>query len=519
MSLNIKISPSEFVEKFIRVDGEPFVNECGFRDWPFLEDIYDETSKYMVLKASRQCSKSTTLGNLILAYSAAVANYKSLYVGPTQTHTTTFSVDRLMNPIENSPLLETLTSRKLTNNVNEKIFINGSIIRLRSAFVSPRKVRGIPSRMVAIDEIQEINIDFFPVILECAATFPTNRKIMFAGTPLTLDNAIEHYWSHLSTMNEWMVKCQACGKWNGTTIKNVGKTGYVCEKCASIMDVRTGQWVTNQKKAIYAGYHINQLMTPYTVKDWDSIRIKYEDYAVHQFHNEVLGESFDQGVKPITLEELYSCCQNYSNSEIPPKQALTQITCAGIDWSGGEHSYTVLTIIIVDRNDKFRVLYSKQYSGIESMPDFVLRDILEKLNLFSVNMICADAGMGITNNYMLQKDYGTHKLLPVYYSASLREIGKWEKKSRQLIVNRTKVMEMIFRLLKSKDVVFPKAEEMKTPFFDDILSVFIEENQRGDLRYDHSAGITDDFMHSLTYSILAMLIIRPRPELFFPKNF
>lgn len=511
----LDISISQFVENFVYVEGNPFQGESGFEYWPFLKAVYDTPYKYRLLKASRQCSKSTTTGNLILSHCCLIAGFKALYVSPRQEQANTFSNDRLNMVIGQSPFLKKMTSTKLTNKVTEKMFINNSVVRLRAAYNGPGAVRGIAARMLNLDEIQDLDTDTIPVVLECAATFPTNKIIILSGTPLSMENPIEHYWAAESTMNEWMTRC-GCSKWNGTKIENIGETGYVCSKCGKLLDIRTGEWVAGRAKATYRGFHINQLMTPYTHKDWDSIRVKLKDYPLAQFMNEVLGESWDTGVRPITREQLLQCCQPYSMISNPSFEVSSRITVAGLDWGTGGESYTVLTIMMLEGN-KYRVLYCKRYSGLDALQDKMLDHILAMLNLYNINKVGCDVGFGYYFNYALQErlSHGLERIVPISYSDGQKKKLMWDKSSLALSANRTMILEDVFQLLKKKDIILPRPEEWMDPFGEDILNEFIEENPRTTkMIFRHPVGRPDDSLQSLAYAVIAAQFIQPRMDMF-----
>src|SRR4051812_48024151 len=204
----INITPSEFTEFAIRMPNketqtfDPF----SFGDRKYLRQVYDTPSKRTLLKCGRQVEKSTLLGNKLLSYSCIVTSLNSLYVSPTNQQTKVFSQDRLKEPIETSEYLKAWTTTKLSDNVFLKKFINRSQITMRYAFMNADRCRGIPADVICLDELQDLLTDNIPVIEECASH--SNIKIfMYSGTPKSLDNTIEYYWSAYSTQNEWIVPC------------------------------------------------------------------------------------------------------------------------------------------------------------------------------------------------------------------------------------------------------------------------------------------------------------------------
>jgi len=431
-----------------------------------------------------------------------------------------FSNERLYSIIDQSPILKKLTNSKTTNNVMEKRLVNNSSIRLRSSFVDPAKsrVRGLAARLIAIDEIQNVGMDHVPAILECAATFPTNKIIIFAGTPLSMENTIENYWSKKSSMCEWMTKC-GCGKWNATTMKNIGVEGYVCEKCGKGLDIRLGTWVAGSSKYLYAGYHINQLMTPYTHKNWQSIHDKYHDYDLPGFMNEVLGESWDSGVKPITKAELIACCRDYEfeRSPNPPSLKDSKIHVMGIDYGTGNVSYTVVTILTLERDGTYKLSYMKRYAGLEASEDFFLQDITELCHLWNCRVVCADWGFGVSYNFNLQKRIGKERVIPVYFSAAQKDKISFDKHGGgMMVVHRSRVLSDVFTLFKNQEMIAPyksDPEKFITPFGQDILNECIEESKTDRLKYIHDPDNTDDCLFSITLAYLAAQMKNPRLDM------
>src|SRR6185369_4131171 len=70
--------------------------------------------------------------------------------------------------------------------------------------------RGIPADFILIDEFQDILLENIPVIEECAS-HSEHKLFCYSGTPKSMDNAIEYYFSRFSTQNEWVVPCRAHG--------------------------------------------------------------------------------------------------------------------------------------------------------------------------------------------------------------------------------------------------------------------------------------------------------------------
>lgn len=145
----IEIAKSEFAETFLYLNGRPL----SLNDYSFMRAIYDDDSQNIVMKFSRQTSKSSTLANLMIINSAMFPYFKTLYISPTVDQTKLFSHDRVAPVIESSPIIKQYyTNSSLIQNVHQKQFLNGSRMYLRYALLSADRCRGYSSDMNLFDE-------------------------------------------------------------------------------------------------------------------------------------------------------------------------------------------------------------------------------------------------------------------------------------------------------------------------------------------------------------------------------
>ena len=96
---------------------------------------------------------STTLGNKLLCYSALINNFRSLYVAPSAEQAKVFSIDRIKDVIDASPLLQAYVPNKgsVGQAVFFKKFVNFSQIRMRYAYLTADRVRGITADLLCFD--------------------------------------------------------------------------------------------------------------------------------------------------------------------------------------------------------------------------------------------------------------------------------------------------------------------------------------------------------------------------------
>lgn len=526
------VLPSKFTEYAFRMPTTDGYENFSFEGRRHLKQIYDTPFRRILLMCGRQVEKSTLLGNMALSYSCLIPSYKTLYVSPSATQTKTFSNDRIKEPIETSPVLKTFTTHMLSQNVFEKQFVNRSKITLRNAFLNADRARGVPANMLDIDELQDILSDNIPVIEQCLSHSPEElKRYVYSGTPKTLDNVIEDYWSNRSTQNQWVVPCDCTmgegGRyWNILGEKNIGLKNLICEKCGKqIYPMGDGaQWACSVEfdpvHTPFEGFRIPQLMVPWL--DWDELLYNFDHYGRNKFYNEVLGISFDTGLRPLTTAQIKACCnEDIYMVDAYKYQSLGfgQEIFAGIDWGTGEHSYTVLSLGTYI-GTKFRIFYVHRFMGEDTEPERQLEKIEETLRAYNVRVIGVDYGGGHYPNDFLVRRFGRERVMKYQYAARLSAKVRWENKLQRWIAHRTEVMSAIFNAIKRGTVFeFPRWREFKDPYGQDMLNVYSEYNERiRMIQYGHTAGKTDDTLHSVLYCFLASMITKPRPDVIAPSK-
>jgi len=523
------VKPSLFTNGVFRMPTEDGLTyeKFSFDGRRHLYRPYDTAATRVLLFCARQVEKSTMLGNKALCYMSLIQAYRVLYVSPSATQTKTFSNDRIKEPIETSPTLKRFTTKMLSQNILEKQFINRSKITMRYAFLNADRARGIPAWMLQLDELKDILRDNIPVIEQCTAHAPSNMKrFVYAGTPKSLDNIIEEYRGNQSTQGEWVVPCDGCNNWNILGERNIGKKGTICAKCGKYINPMNerAQWAWQVAwdpiKTPFESYRIPQLMVPW--KDWNEILLDYERYPRDKFFNEVLGISYESGLRPLTQAQIRACCKDYRMDErtldkIRPK-SLAQPFFAGIDWGTGDAAYTVLTIATyIDM--KFRVIYMKRFVGEESDPEVQAVEIIRLLRKFNVQLIGCDWGFGFGMNSRLIREFGAQRVHKFQYMARINTRLGYDAKMGRWKVHRSEVMAAIFDAIKKQKCEFPRWEDFHKPHANDMLNIYSEYNEK--LRmivYDHRQGNPDDSFHSFLYCWLVSMLMIQRPDILSPSR-
>jgi hypothetical protein len=537
------VLPSQFTEFAFRMpnpdsgvdDPRQYIN-FSFEGRRHMRQPYDTPARRILLFCARQVEKSTLLGNKAITYSCLVDGFLTLYVSSSATQTKTFSHDRIKDPLETSPILKAFTTNALQQNVFEKQFINRSKITLRYAFLNADRTRGIPAYGLMIDELQDILYDNIPIIEQCTSHAPEKwKRYIYAGTPKSLDNVLEDYRANYSTQGEWVVPCDRCGSaaggagryWNVLGEKNIGLKGLICEKCGELIDAQhpDAQWANmvnwHPKKTPFESYRIPQLMVPW--RSWDEILLDYKRYPRDKFYNEVLGISFDSGLRPLTTNQVQECC--HPRVTMHPDMlekykafAYGNPVYAGLDWGTGENSFTVLSLGAYI-GLKFRIFYIHRFEAEETDPVIQLDKICTMLREFNVKIIGADYGGGFHSNDRLVREFGVQRVQKYQYMARCKKKVEYEPRLRRWKVFRTEVMSDVFNAIKRNQLEFPRWEEFNTPFAQDMLHIFSEYNQTlRMIQYNHGKDKPDDSFHSVLYCLLASMIIQPRPDIISPNR-
>jgi Phage terminase large subunit (GpA) len=535
----IGVSPSQFVEFALRVPDKvtqtrvPF----SFSGRRYLRLPYDTQSRRTLFKCGRQVEKSTLLGNKCIAYCCIISSFNVLYVSPTNQQTKTFSMDRLKEPIETSDIAKAWTTTKLSDSVFTKQFINLSKISLRYAYHSADRVRGIPADMILIDELQDIITDNIPVIEECASHSPY-KLFTYSGTPKSLNNAVEKYWTDFSTQNEWVVPCEHHGVpgdpstwfWNVLGEENIGSKGLICSSCHNpIFSMHPqAQWasmnpsVKTKLKDYYEGFRIPQLMVPWL--EWHEILDKQRKLDRSVFFNEVLGLSYDSGTRPLTKRDIMDNCKtgllmrpDILSSIVRQLGGASPIFC-GIDWGTGEGTYSVLSLgAYID--SYFTIFYIHRFEGPEVEPSVQLDLVDSIISGYNVAAVGADYGGGFDRNDHLMRKFGSEKIFKYQYSTPSQKV-RWEPKLRRFLVHRTEVMSDIFNAIKRRSFIrFPDWSQFEDPFSKDMLNIFSEYNeQQRQIEYKKSIDVTDDSFHSILLCCLASMLKLPRFDILNPTQ-
>jgi hypothetical protein len=364
MAKSGRITLKPILPLLLQLKGKPYHLKDHFPFEPFFRT---RMSKMTLLKTGRQVSKSTSLASQGVLFSNCIPYFSTLYVTPLFEMIRRFSQNYVRPFIETSPVMKLFSGTTTINSVLQRSFKNRSQMIFSFAFLDAERTRGISADKNVIDEVQDMDIDFLPIIHETMSGSVDWGLTQYAGTPKTLDNTIERLWLD-SSMAEWVVKCPhgGCGHWNIPAlefdlIEMIGpmhdfisekNPGVVCAKCRKPVNPRppyqggTGRWVhrVKSKRWSFAGYHVPQIVMPMhyaNSEKWEVLLGKQAgrgNTPIHVFFNEVCGESYDSGSKMVTITDLKraAICPWPNRVDEATKRINEYVyrVCA-VDWGGG----------------------------------------------------------------------------------------------------------------------------------------------------------------------------------------
>lgn len=508
MKQEVRIARSQFSEKFLYLNGQPF----SLTDYPHMVDIYNTTAREVVMKFSRQTAKSTTLANIIISNAAMIPHFKTLFVSPRVDQAKVFSHDRVAPVIEGSPLIkEHYVNSSLVQNVFMKQFLNGSKIYIRYALLNADAIRGYSADMNIFDEVQDLVADHIPIIQETMSR-SMYKKSWYAGTPKRSRGTLADIWFR-STMNEFAIQCEICNHWNILSEDNIGLHGVICAHCGKPLNLKNGQWVSTYSETqnpSTEGFRVCALhfaSAPWVNWEMDILQKRDNSPSKAIFYNETLALEYDEGVAPITKLQLQSCCDN--NMIITPEPddiAKAYVGVLGVDYgpTNSEKSNTI-AVVAQKRGDKYYIPYMKKFKGKEANYTYIHKEIPHLKSVWNCSLVAADYGMGEASNAEIRNRIGYDKLIAFQHTRTQKEKVRFNEKIPAYTLSRTGIMTDMFDMIKQGKIVFPRWEYFE-PFADDILNIQIETDEDlGTTKYVNVGP--DDFFHALTYAIVSILLM------------
>lgn len=431
-----------------QLNGRPY----SLHDFFPMEPIFQtRLPRVLTLKTARQVSKSTCMAARSILISAIIPNFSTIFVTPLFEQARRFSTQYVRPFIDNSLLRSVWKSANTESSVLQKSFMNGSRMFFSFAYLDADRIRGLSGHLVGIDEVQDMDANHIPVIMEAISASERWRLQMLTGTPKSMDGTLQGLWEH-SSQAEWVIRCGACHKYNIPSVehdllKMIGpyrddiceeRPGTICanSSCQKPIRPREGRWVHKHKDLRWSrpGYHIPQIIMPMHCRDperWSELLAKQQgagNMTTAKFYNEVLGESYDEGSKLLTETDLQNAAtlpwENNKHDHSAPLARLRHydVRILGVDWGGGGEagvSFTVAAVLGMRGDRKIDVLYGER----SLTPHDHVREaawLMDLFREFGCSLLAHDYnGAGTAREtIMMQAGLTADRLLPFVYHRS-----------------------------------------------------------------------------------------------------
>lgn len=512
----ISATPSQAAKALLTARGRPL----DFEAYKPLTMIYDVDPSLLVILAGRQCGKTLGVGAIITIKSILRRHFISVYVSPLAQQTSRFS-SMYLDAFFQSPLIRKhFRGTDTKKNVGEKSLNNGSIVYLTYAETEADadRARGIAGDALYVDEAQDVSMEALPVLYETlSASYYGFKRI--TGTAKTLNNTLTNLFNK-TNQSYWVVKCPYCSKHNiPNTFEACMKMcardeGPCCMHCMGLIDMKTGVWTAARpgEKDNY-GFSLPQFIVPFrtTPKKWKELREKIKTYPLAKLSNEVFGLPIGLGGRILSQDEAMKCCDNnrkdWDKNWPRDERAIVQVVI-GVDWSvtASEKSFTVISVLGYDMNQKCYLLYSERINGVDILEQ-VAR--VEKVyHDFGAQGIGSDRGVGVLQCQLLQRSLGPDKVFPINYVNSKLHL-RYDRIGQFFAADRTMCMDTVFLKMKIGKPKFetPAWSLTANPFWNDCLSIFEEETLSGKRVFRHDEDIPDDSFHSIVFGHICHMVL------------
>jgi len=522
----LKIDPVSFAENYLTIDGKP-LQLGGGTGWKFLADIYryvatvglQPNGKPVVCVKGRQVG-ATTMATALEIYFCTSGLFGSspekppiriLHCFPALALVQKFAKDKLSTMMrtsadnyvmEQSLSLDIKTGKRRLDvpddTLTEKLFKHENKLWVDSNANDAQRLHGMSLDGIFYDEVQRMNQDDIgnsKRTLTAARYGPKGQGIqLYFGTPLQRGSNFYKMWE-ASDKRIYHLGCAECnhlfplyvpGASNNDDWESIWLYGNVveCPECHHQQDkieaVERGKWIASQpimpngEEPLYVGFHFNQLLIPYFVKE----TILKEKPGIHPtnseriWQNEILGEFYSGSDLPMSEEEIYEHCRDV-NKKISfgaanaPKNVNFKVitpyhspTFMGIDWGGknddlnstGGKSYSSVVVVSVDKAGVARVenAFKLKRNDFQHKKDV----INEMFRRFNIRVAVADLGYGQDIVPELQREYGG-RIIGCLSSGSLVNPVKYDPEDLRLICNPHVVLEELFSQMRKSKVLFP----------------------------------------------------------------
>jgi hypothetical protein len=562
LSTNLIKTYVHMLPLIMNLEGQPFSLKDHFAFEPLFST---KLAPEVTFKTARQLGKSQSIAARGVALCAAIPNFSLLYVTPLYEQIRRFSTQYVRPLVDQSPLRGLWTSSNTESSVLTRSFSNNSKMIFSFAYLDADRMRGISAKGgVSIDEVQDMDKTFIPIIMETMSAADRWGIKTFTGTPKTIDGTLQEFWEE-SSQAEWIIVCPKCGKENvpcaGYDLEDMigpyhpdiseERPGTICAKCKRPINPRGGRWVHRypERQMLSPGYHVPQIIAPMHYAKplkWSRLLGKRNgsgNTTTAMFYNEVLGESYDVGTKLVNLPDIQAAAiLPWRNVPEAPIEAMSHIRdyvlrILAVDWGGGGEkrvSFTTAAVLGVRPDGKIDVIYGRQLMTPHAHM-LEAEALLGIYSMFECNIFAHDyTGAGdLRETFMIQAGMPLERIAPVAYvgagrqgilvrkeATDTRPRNYWQlDKTRSLVLTCSCIK--LKRILFFQDDYRDKDNPGLLRHFLALIENKVETNGAGELyQIIRASSQSDDFAHAVNIgSCIAWQMTGTWPDLAGDANY
>jgi len=535
---NGALNTMEALVPFFKTRGEI----CSLEEFPAFEPALDiKQPPRTVFRTSRQVGKShnaIALPGLITPL--FIPGFRNMIVSPRFSQVQALANETFTPLIKNCLFKNLLLDSESTNTQLVKSLRYDARLIFTFAYLDCERVRGWSADKLSIDEVQDIQWEFLPV-LEQVISRSEHEMTVYTGTPKTEENVIEWLWDR-SSKAVWVTRCQACNKDNYARtdmdlLKMIGKETVVCAGCGKPVDpAYNGRYIHEhpERRWEFQGYTTSQPIQPFhyrSERKWRELKRKMRDYPEPDLYNEVFGESKSTAAKLLTPSQLKAVSIGGSNDLKTAIRLAKKVSvkAMGIDWGGGGNNETgeisypavVVNALLPGQGDTQQTLYAERMLRDTSIEETVSR-ILHLYRIFRPQYVAHDyggagnvweftlTGSGIPQASIVPLSYVSSPLKDV---VSSQDPGPGSRACYNL--DKTRSLVVLTTMLKSGKILLPELiscledeSDMRTHILYGLTRLYLErmDRPRGHavMSVRAEAGQSTDVENALNYAATAL---------------
>jgi len=462
-------------------------------DWesrPYLEDVYDDLSKAIVIEKATQVGISTLAVAKVLHGLKFRYTLGAIYYLPTFSEMGDFEKFKVREMTRTDPELKPQDVQTEVENTRMKR-IGKSFLYLRGT-QNESGVRSVPVDCVVLDEMDHIEPRIRKMALDRLGS-STLKEVIELSRPTVPNFGIDARFQE-SDQRYWLLTCPGCSKsvcLEETFPECVSEQGWLqCPACHHQLDARQGEWVPKYPDRTLRGYHFSQLISP-TVDLQELLRDYRTTRYLDVFYNSRLGLPYVEVESRLDKAMVLTFCSQ------EPLMDRSETPCTmGVDQGMDLH-----VVISRPEGSRRRIVYLGILKEWRELDDLMYR--------FKVKKSVVDALPEQRNARDFCRRHRGKAFMSFYNEHRKGDVA-WDDVEGIVQSDRTESLDEAFRRIRLGQVILPKFHPLVDRFAEHLTMTAkkLEEDDKGNARYVYVRLGDDHFAHAWNYDCLCWTLDR-----------